>query len=163
MSLAAPPSSADSDATATLDALRLLADRPELSQRQLSNALGLSLGKAHYLLHALLDKGFVKIENFRRHDRKTAYAYLLTPKGLIAKLRLTREFLACKEAEFESLQAIIASLRQEVKCIEPPAAASPNHPPRRPGAVSTASHGASPSAATPASRPSGNPVRKRAA
>ena len=104
----------DADAAATLDALRLLADRPELSQRQLSRELGLSLGKTHYVLHALLDKGLVKVENFRRNDKKLAYAYLLTPKGLRAKLRLTRGFLVRKEAEFELLQATIARLRQEV-------------------------------------------------
>ena len=115
MSLSAHSSVSDSDAAATLNALRLLADRPELSQRQLSRELGLSLGKTHYVLHALLDKGFVKIENFRLNDNKLAYAYLLTPKGLKAKLRFTRAFLARKEAEFEMLQTIIARLRQEVR------------------------------------------------
>ena len=104
----------DADAAAVLDTLRLLADRPELSQRQLSRELGLSLGKTHYVLHALLDKGLVKVENFRRNDKKLAYAYLLTPKGLRAKLRLTCGFLVRKEAEFELLQATIARLRQEV-------------------------------------------------
>ena len=105
----------ESDAAATLDALRLLAERPELSQRQLSAALGLSLGKTHYLLHALLDRGQVKIENFRRNDNKLAYSYLLTPKGVRAKLRLTRAFLVSKEAEFELLRAAIARLRREVQ------------------------------------------------
>ncbi len=103
----------DADTAATLGAMRLLADRPELSQRQLSQALGLSLGKTHYVLHALLDKGLVKIENFKRNDNKLAYAYLLTPKGLRAKLSLTRSFLARKEAEFELLRTTIARLRQE--------------------------------------------------
>ena len=109
-----PPPISDTDTTA-LSALRLLASQPALSQRQLSRELGLSLGKTHYVLHALLDKGFVKIENFKRNDKKLAYAYLLTPKGLRAKLRLTRGFLARKEAEFERLQATIARLRQEVE------------------------------------------------
>ena len=103
------------DAAATLEALRLLEGRPELSQRQLSQRLGLSLGKTHYVLHALLNKGLVKVENFRRNDNKLAYAYLLTPKGLKEKLRLTRAFLARKESEFESLQATIAQLRYEVQ------------------------------------------------
>ena len=114
MNPSAQSSISDADAVATLDALRLLADRPELSQRQLSQALGLSLGKTHYVLHALLDRGLVKIENFRRNDKKLAYAYLLTPKGLKAKLQFTRAFLARKEAEFELLQSTIARLRQEV-------------------------------------------------
>ena len=104
-----------SDTAAPLEALRLLADRPDLSQRQLSQALGLSLGKTHYVLHALLDKGLVKIENFKRNDNKLAYAYLLTPKGLKAKLSLTRSFLARKEAEFELLRATITRLRNEVR------------------------------------------------
>jgi EPS-associated MarR family transcriptional regulator len=104
----------DTDIGAVLDTLRLLAVHPELSQRQLSQELGLSLGKTHYLLHALLDKGLVKIKNFRRSDNKLAYSYLLTPRGLSEKLHLTRAFLLRKEAEFEALQAMIAELRQEV-------------------------------------------------
>jgi len=104
----------DADTARALEAMRLLAARPELSQRELSRALGLSLGKTHYVLHALLDKGLVKIRNFRRNDNKLAYAYLLTPKGVKAKLQLTRRFLARKEAEFELLQTTIAQLRDEV-------------------------------------------------
>lgn len=95
--------------------LRLLNERPSLSQRELSEALGLSLGKTHYVLHALLDRGLVKAQNFKRSDHKLAYAYLLTPAGLRAKLSLTRSFLARKEAEFEQLQVTIAALRAEVK------------------------------------------------
>ncbi|MBL8320512.1 MAG: MarR family EPS-associated transcriptional regulator [Burkholderiaceae bacterium] len=111
-----PPASqsTDVDTARALGAMRLLAERPELSQRELSHELGLSLGKTHYVLHSLLDKGLVKIRNFRRNDNKLAYAYLLTPKGVREKLRLTRRFLARKEAEFELLQATIAQLRNEV-------------------------------------------------
>lgn len=117
-----PPSfpAAEADSAATLEALRLLAAQPELSQRQLSKELGLSLGKTHYVLHALLDKGLVKIQNFKRSDHKLAYAYLLTPKGVKEKLRLTRAFLVRKEAEFEALKATIAQLRKEVVTEEPP-------------------------------------------
>lgn len=114
-----PTPISDTD-TAALNALRLLASRPELSQRQLSRELGLSLGKTHYILHALLDKGLVKIQNFKRSDKKMAYSYLLTPKGLSTKLQLTRSFLARKEAEFELLRTTIASLRQEVRPNTPP-------------------------------------------
>ena len=99
---------------AQLALLRLLEEQPELSQRELSVALGLSLGKTHYVLHALLDKGLVKVRNFRRNDNKMAYAYLLTPAGLSEKVNLTRRFLARKEAEFEQLQAAIATLRAEL-------------------------------------------------
>jgi EPS-associated MarR family transcriptional regulator len=123
-----PPLEADPNAAATLEALRLLAAQPELSQRKLSQALGLSLGKTHYVLHALLDKGLVKIKNFRRNDNKLAYAYLLTPKGLREKVKLTRRFLARKEAEFELLQRTIAQLRQEVQREQPaPPAGDASH------------------------------------
>lgn len=99
---------------ARLAVLRLLAGQPDLSQRQLSEMLGLSLGKTHYLLHALLDKGLVKVRNFRRSDRKLAYAYVLTPTGLRERVRMTRVFLARKEAEFEALEKTIAALRTEL-------------------------------------------------
>ena len=109
--LHAPPGDAEA---ARLAVLRLLEQRPEMSQRELSEALGLSLGKAHYVLHSLLDKGMIKAGNFRRSDKKMAYAYLLTPAGLREKIRLTRAFLTRKEAEFEQLQGIIAALRNEL-------------------------------------------------
>jgi EPS-associated MarR family transcriptional regulator len=95
--------------------LRLLDIDPSLTQRGLSRHLGLSLGKTHYVLHALLDKGLVKMGNFRRNDRKLAYAYLLTAAGLREKLRLTRSFLSRKEAEFNELQAVIAELRVDLE------------------------------------------------
>jgi EPS-associated MarR family transcriptional regulator len=94
--------------------LRVLAAQPNLSQRELSRALGLSLGKTHYVLHALLDRGLVKVRNFTRSDNKLGYSYFLTPAGIAQKLQLTRSFLRRKESEFEQLQATIASLRAEV-------------------------------------------------
>lgn len=108
------PDLTDADDARALEVMRLLAEQPELSQRALSRALGISLGKTHYILHALLDKGLVKARNIRRSDNKLAYAYLLTPKGAREKLRLTRRFLARKEAEFKMLQTTIAQLRREV-------------------------------------------------
>jgi EPS-associated MarR family transcriptional regulator len=114
MPTAASPAGDDVD-EARLTLLRLLERQPELSQRQLSQALGLSLGKTHYLLHALLDKGLVKARNFHRSDRKLAYAYVLTPQGLHEKLRMAKDFLASKEAEFVALQHTIATLRQELE------------------------------------------------
>lgn len=101
-------------AEARLALLRLLGEDPELSQRDLSRALGISLGKTHYVLHALLDRGLVKIGNFRRSNNKLAYAYVLTPSGMREKLRLSRLFLARKEAEFRSLRQTIDVLRREV-------------------------------------------------
>jgi EPS-associated MarR family transcriptional regulator len=97
-----------------LELLRLLETQPDMSQRELSRALGLSLGKTHYVLHALLDRGLVKARNFRRSDNKLGYAYLLTPAGVREKLRMTREFLLHKEDEFERLRTTIAALRAEV-------------------------------------------------
>ena len=94
--------------------LRLLQQRSDISQRELSSALGLSLGKTHYVLHALLDKGLVKAGNFRRSDNKLAYAYVLTPSGLREKIRLTRAFLSRKEAEFEQMRHLIATLKDEL-------------------------------------------------
>jgi EPS-associated MarR family transcriptional regulator len=99
---------------ARLAVLRLLANEPEMSQRDLARALGVSLGKTHYVLHALLDKGLLKAHNFRRSDRKIAYAYVLTPRGISERVRMTRSFLRRKEAEFDALRQTIAGLRDEL-------------------------------------------------
>ena len=108
-------SSASPNETAViLAAARLLTAARQLSQRLLSRELGLSVGKTHYVLHALLDKGLLKAQNFRRANNKLAYSYLLTAKGMKEKLEMTRRFLASKEAEWERLQAVIEELRREV-------------------------------------------------
>lgn len=79
----------------------------------MAHELGMSLGKANYLLRALLGKGFVKIQNFRRSSNKRGYAYLLTPEGVAAKAELTRYFLARKIEEYEALRVEIERLRHE--------------------------------------------------
>lgn len=107
------PPHGDVDA-AHLAVLRLLENRPEMSQRELSEALGLSLGKTHYVLHALVDRGLVKMGNFRRSSSKLAYAYVLTPRGMREKIRITRQFLHRKEVEFDRLRDTIAMLRREL-------------------------------------------------
>jgi EPS-associated MarR family transcriptional regulator len=112
------PADAPGVDNAELAVLRLLEQHPTQSQRDLSRALGLSLGKTHYVLRALLERGMVKVRNFRRSDRKLAYAYVLTPAGLREKLRLTRAFLARKEAEFERLQRTIETLRDELSAYQ---------------------------------------------
>lgn len=104
---------------ARLAVLRVLERQPAMSQRELSATLGLSLGKTHYVLHALLDKGLVKARNFQRSHRKLAYAYVLTPRGMREKLELTRSFLARKEAEYESLRHTIIALREELRTQSP--------------------------------------------
>lgn len=95
--------------------LRQITDQPTASQRSLAARLGVSVGKVNYCLRALVDKGWVKANNFRRSDNKLAYAYLLTPRGVRAKVRLTHEFLAHKEHEFERLEREIAVLRSELE------------------------------------------------
>lgn len=100
--------------TAHYRILRLIEEQPELSQRELSRALGVSLGKAHYLLKALLEKGLVKAGNFRRSDNKLAYVYVLTPSGISAKLNLTKAFLLYKETEYEAAREEIERLREEL-------------------------------------------------
>jgi EPS-associated MarR family transcriptional regulator len=98
-----------------LDLMRLLSEQPAASQREISARLGLSLGKANYLVRALLEKGLVKVQNFQRSDNKMAYVYLLTPSGVSEKVRLTRAFLAHKRREFELLKSEIESLQNEVE------------------------------------------------
>ena len=99
---------------AHLELLRLLEQHPEYSQRQLAAALGVSLGKTHYLLKALLGKGWVKAKNFQRSDNKLRYLYVLTPHGVRQRMQLTRSFLARKEREYEMLNSQITLLRQEL-------------------------------------------------
>jgi EPS-associated MarR family transcriptional regulator len=104
----------DASPSAHLDLLRLLEQHPEYSQRQLAAALGVSLGKTHYLLKALLGKGLVKAQNFQRSDHKLGYLYVLTPQGVRQRLQLTQSFLARKEREYEMLKSQIALLREEL-------------------------------------------------
>lgn len=95
--------------------LKLLEEDPGLSQRELARRLGVSLGKAHYCLRALIDKGLVKAGNFRRNPDKRVYAYLLTPRGIEEKARAARRFLQRKLAEYEALEREIEALRREVR------------------------------------------------
>jgi EPS-associated MarR family transcriptional regulator len=94
--------------------LRALEQQPDLSQRQLADMLGVSLGKANYLLRALLDKGLLKARNFRNSQNKLAYAYLVTPGGLAEKAALTRGYLERKSQEYEALRDEIERLRAEL-------------------------------------------------
>ncbi len=93
--------------------LRLLQANPQMTQRDLAQALGVSLGKTNYCLKALLDKGLLKLHNFQSSQRKLAYAYLLTPSGIAEKTALTGRFLQRKMHEFEALKAEIESLQSE--------------------------------------------------
>ncbi len=93
--------------------LKHLEAHPEATQRDLAKALGISLGSTNFCVRALIDQGWVKVQNFRRSDNKRAYAYLLTPQGIEAKARITARFLKRKEAEYEALRAEIDQLRTE--------------------------------------------------
>ena len=95
--------------------LKLLAEEPQISQRDLAGRLGISVGKTNYCLSALVDKGLVKINNFRRANNKLAYAYLLTPRGIEEKARVTVSFLQRKMREYAELSDEIEALRREMR------------------------------------------------
>ena len=98
--------------------LKLLEANPELSQRQLAGELGVSVGKINFCLNALLDKGLLKVRNFRGNRNKLVYAYYLTPKGAKEKVRATVGFLKRKLAEYEGLQREIEELKREVRATD---------------------------------------------
>jgi EPS-associated MarR family transcriptional regulator len=93
--------------------LRIVSENPKVSQRELSELLGISLGKTNYCLQALVEKGLVKMNNFKSNKNKLAYAYLLTPGGIEEKALLTVRFLKKKMAEYEALKGEIEQLRRD--------------------------------------------------
>jgi EPS-associated MarR family transcriptional regulator len=93
--------------------LKLLEPNPQLSQREVAKELGISLGKVNYCLQALMDKGWIKAANFKNSKNKTAYMYLLTPRGFEEKARVTSRFLQMKVQEYEALREEIEQLRRE--------------------------------------------------
>ena len=94
--------------------LRYLDDHPQASQRELARELGVSVGKVNYCLRALIQKGWVKMQNFRKSGNKMAYTYILTPKGIEEKVSVTSSFLRRKIAEYEELSAEIERLGREL-------------------------------------------------
>lgn len=95
--------------------LRLLQNNPNLTQRQIAEALGVSVGRTNYCLKAVAEKGLVKVKNFRNSQNKMAYAYNLTPKGIAEKTALTGRFLKRKMAEHKALKQEIDTLQAELK------------------------------------------------
>ena len=93
--------------------LKLIEASPQMSQREVANELGISLGKTNYCLKALIEKGILKVTNFRNSQNKLAYIYKLTPKGIEEKASITSRFLKIKMHEYETLEAEIASLKKE--------------------------------------------------
>ena len=85
--------------------LRKIQKKPESSQRELAEDLGFSLGKLNYCLKALQEKGLVKIENFKKNPKKINYIYVLTPKGISAKTKLTLNFMKRKMTEYDELKS----------------------------------------------------------
>ena len=98
--------------------LKELETNPEISQRELAKGLGISLGKANFCIQALIEKGFIKANNFRNSQNKKAYIYLLTPKGIEAKASITLQFLKYKMTEYQALKTELEHLQHEAKLIE---------------------------------------------
>ena len=96
-----------------LRVMRLISQNAKMSTRQVADKVGISNGSAYYVITALIEKGFVKLENFKNNPRKGQYAYLLTPKGIREKSLLTHSFIGRKREEFEVLRSEIKALEEE--------------------------------------------------
>ena len=94
--------------------MRILQENPDLTQRELADHLGMSLGGLNYCLNALIDKGLVKMQNFQNSKNKFRYVYLLTPQGIAQKVAMTSRFLSRKIEEYEALKVEINALRSEM-------------------------------------------------
>ena len=93
--------------------LKMLEADPQASQRRIADELGISLGRVNYCLQKLIEKGLVKVNNFRNSDNKRAYLYLLTPKGIEERTRVTMRFLQVKLSEYEILKRELEELERE--------------------------------------------------
>jgi EPS-associated MarR family transcriptional regulator len=98
--------------------LKRLQDDPNISQRDLARELDMSLGKVNYCMKGLINKGWVKVKNFRKSNNKLAYAYLLTPHGMEEKARVTLSFLKLRVSQYEALKKEIDELRNEAESIQ---------------------------------------------
>jgi EPS-associated MarR family transcriptional regulator len=98
---------------------KLLEANPHMAQREVARALGVSVGKVNYCIRSLIEKGWVKASNFRNSQNKAAYAYLLTPRGIEEKARVTLSFLQFKMHEYEILREDIEAIRSEVSRSKP--------------------------------------------
>ena len=94
----------EKDLESKLNLLIKINKQPNLTQRELAKNLGISLGKLNYLLNALIDKGFIKIRNFKKNPKKIDYFYLLTPNGISEKTKLTINFMKRKMIEYDQLK-----------------------------------------------------------
>jgi EPS-associated MarR family transcriptional regulator len=94
--------------------LRMLQDNPDMTQREIAQQLGVSTSGLNYCLNALIDKGWVKVQNFSQSKNKFGYIYLLTPQGIVEKVTLTSRFLKRKQAEYEAIRVEIDGLTSEL-------------------------------------------------
>lgn len=94
--------------------MRILSENPDLTQRELAEKLGVSVGGLNYCLKALIGKGWIKVQNFAHSKNKFGYVYVLTPRGIAQKAALTSSFLKRKMEEYESLRAEIMALKEEI-------------------------------------------------
>ena len=108
------PETNDFDRTEVIQLLREIEKTPEMTQRELSSRLGISLGKVNFLIKALIDKGFIKLTNFKKANNKYAYLYVLTPQGIEEKAVITYRFLKRKMKEYDELEHEIKMLKQEL-------------------------------------------------
>ena len=99
---------------AKLRVLRTISNKPQLTSRELAETIGISNGSAYYLLISLIDKGFVKLANFKKSSEKSGYSYFLTPRGIREKSLITSEFLVRKKQEYELLKKEIAELERDL-------------------------------------------------
>jgi len=90
-----------------LELMHIVHENPNISQRQIAKKIGLSIGKVNYCLKALIDIGFVKVDNFNSSNQKIKYAYILTPKGINQKIIITKQFIVKKLQEYEKLKEYI--------------------------------------------------------
>lgn len=97
-----------------LKVMRLVQENPDLTQRELAEQLGISVGSVNYCLKALMEKGWLKMNNFIRSKNKFGYVYVLTPTGIARRAELTSKFLTRKVMEYENLKQEIEVLRDEV-------------------------------------------------
>ena len=114
-----------------LKVLRQIEINPAITQRELAQQLGVSLGKVNYCLKALIDKGWVKVNNFRSSANKRAYLYLLTPRGIEERARVTARFLRVKLDEYEILKRELEELEREAALQEKPGQAGMREEPGR--------------------------------
>ncbi|KAF0154509.1 MAG: MarR family transcriptional regulator [Syntrophaceae bacterium] len=98
--------------------MRAVKENPQMTQRDLSVSVGLSLGKINYLIRAMIEKGYIKAENFRNSKNKIAYLYYLTPNGVEEKAKITYRFLRRKMVEYEKLEKEIQNLKKEVSLLD---------------------------------------------